>query len=149
MTRWREIVADLAIGGIAGVVVLGIGGRIAMRVIARAAGLTPGFSLGGSSEVLFAGAWRGVVGGLFFATLRRFGPENRFARVLLLGGLLFAFSLATLPASLRSLATELDVVPLALALFGGLFGLYGATVEWKRGPSARFTNDSKTTGGEA
>lgn len=150
MRRWHGTVADLAIGLVAGIVVLGIGGRIVMRIIAWNAGLPPGFSLGGSLEVLVAGGWRGLVGGLAFAALRRFGPRNACARGVLLGALLFAFSFATLSASLRSLASELDAVALALALFGGLFALYAAAVElaarrWHAAPPA---DHAKTLGGE-
>lgn len=145
MGRWREVVAGLAIGLGAGIVVLGIGGRIVMRVIAWDAGLPPSFSLGGSLEVLAAGAWRGLVGGLLFVALRRFGPANAYARGLLLGGLLFLFSVVILADSLRSLASELDAVPLALGLFGGLFALYAAAVELaaRRWRIVQPTNDSR------
>lgn len=129
MGRWRDVVAALAVGLGAGIVVLGVGGRIAMRAIAWGAGIPPGFSFGGSLEVLAAGGWRGLAGGLVFAALLRFGPPNATVRAILLGALLFALSVLTLTASLRSLASELGVVPLALALFGGLFALYAATVE--------------------
>lgn len=130
MKRWREIAVALVVGLAAGIVVLGVGGRLVMRVLAWAAGLRPEFSLGGSLEVLAAGAWRGALGGLLHVPVRRFVPERSYARGLVLGVMLFLFSIVTLPGSLRALASELGAVLLALGLFGVLFLVFGIAVEW-------------------
>lgn len=59
-TVGRAAVAGL----VSGVVILGLGGRLLMRLIAIATHGTGGFSWGGSLEVLAAGALFGTVGGL-------------------------------------------------------------------------------------
>lgn len=51
-------------GMLCGALVLGVGGRILMRLIAIATHGSPGFSFGGSLEVLAAGAFFGLLGGL-------------------------------------------------------------------------------------
>lgn len=76
MSRARNAAVPVLVGLAAGIVVLGIGGRIAMRVIALVTGQVPDFSLGGTLEVLVAGAWRGTLGGLIYLVLRRFFPPT-------------------------------------------------------------------------
>jgi hypothetical protein len=51
-------------GLVSGAIVLGVGGRVLMRIIAIALHGSGGFSLGGSLEVVAAGALFGTLGGL-------------------------------------------------------------------------------------
>jgi hypothetical protein len=66
----RTVVASSLWGIGIGAVVLGIGGRIAMRGIAVLSGAPPGFSLGGSGTVVLLGAACGLVGALILMILR-------------------------------------------------------------------------------
>ena len=58
-------------GALTGALVLGVGGRIVMRLAAFIGGRTPGFSWSGSVEVVAAGALYGAAGGLLWVALAR------------------------------------------------------------------------------
>ena len=62
----------LARGAVVGLVVLGVGGRLLMRVIAHMEGRTPVFTVPGSLTVVFAGTVAGSLAGLIYYVLRRF-----------------------------------------------------------------------------
>ena len=70
MTRSPWLVG-LLVGAVSGVIVLGIGGRIAMRGIALYNGRPTGFSWGGSLTVLVLGAACGAGGGILLVLMRR------------------------------------------------------------------------------
>lgn len=59
------------LGLLLGVVILGVGGRILMRIIALAAFGAGGFSVGGTIEVVLAGGLFGALAGLAFPLLPR------------------------------------------------------------------------------
>ncbi|MBC7834946.1 MAG: hypothetical protein H7Y88_07575 [Phycisphaerales bacterium] len=100
-----------------GLPILGIGGRIAMRVISHATNIAPGFSLGGTMTVVFMGAVSGAAGGLIYAVLARFLPNRLVVRAALFGIILVLLTLRGLsPASALSVSLFL---PLTL-LYGGL-----------------------------
>lgn len=67
-----ELRSDLIRGTLIGLVTLGIGGRLLMRVIAHMEGRVPGFTLGGSITVVFYGTVAGAFAGLIYYLLRRF-----------------------------------------------------------------------------
>lgn len=67
-----ELVKDLVRGGVFGAIILGIGGRLLMRVIAHMEGRVPVFTVPGSFTVLFMGAVAGLFAGLIYFLLRRF-----------------------------------------------------------------------------
>lgn len=93
----RGFAALTAAGAVAGVVVGGIGGRLAMLVLAR---LTPAatgrlsddgfvmgrFTVGGTLNLLLVGAALGVVGALFYALVRGLALGPRWFRLLSLAG---------------------------------------------------------------
>lgn len=58
-------------GALTGALVLGVGGRMVMRLAALIGGGAPGFSWGGSLEVVAAGALYGAAGGLVWVVLAR------------------------------------------------------------------------------
>lgn len=60
------------VGAGVGLLVLGIGGRMAMRGIAFLSGAPPSFSFGGSLRVVLLGTLAGLVGGLILLGLRTF-----------------------------------------------------------------------------
>ncbi|HEV2040009.1 MAG TPA: hypothetical protein VGT81_08190 [Casimicrobiaceae bacterium] len=59
-------------GTLVGLVVLGIGGRLLMRVIAHMEGRIPVFTSQGSVTVVFAGTVAGALAGLIYYLVRRF-----------------------------------------------------------------------------
>ena len=67
MVQWvpfgRPLACAVLAGLASGALVLGIGGRVLMRLLALATGRATGFSLGGSFEVVAAGALYGALGG--------------------------------------------------------------------------------------
>lgn len=97
-----------ALGLVIGTIVLGIGGRLAMRGIGLVQGRAPGFTIGGTTTVVFLGAVCGVIGSLIFAGTRALVPGNRIIR-----GMLFWLILVLI--TLRGLS-PLDVPKLAFFL---------------------------------
>jgi len=67
-----ELRSDLLRGALLGLLVLGIGGRLLMRVIAHMEGRVPAFTVPGSLTVVFAGTVAGAFAGLIYHLLRRF-----------------------------------------------------------------------------
>ena len=122
MTTWRveaPWLFALLLGAAVGFVVLGIGGRIAMRAIAIANGVPTGFSVGGTATVVLLGLASGIGGGLLYALLHRYVRQPRLAR-----SALFAVALVLL--TLRGLR---PIQPRALEWFMPLALGYGAIVD--------------------
>ncbi len=139
MTFARQAGWTAVAGLVAGIVVLGIGGRVAMRVIALAGGLPPQFDVAATLEVLAAGAWRGVVGAAIYVALARFLGPPRVWTGAATGLVLFAFAIATLRASIHEQIAALDVGTLAGGLFGAVFLAYGITVHYAAARLTRHT----------
>lgn len=121
--RWRILVepwlVGLLLGAGVGFVVLGVGGRVAMRAIALANNTPPGFSVGGTATVVFLGLASGVGGGLLYALLYRLMPRRRLLRSALFGAALVLLTLRGLR----------PIQPLALEWFMPLALAYGAIVD--------------------
>ena len=64
--------SDLIRGTLLGLVILGIGGRLVMRVVAHMEGRVPVFTPEGSAAVVFYGTVAGALSGLIYHLLRRF-----------------------------------------------------------------------------
>lgn len=122
----RDILAGLA----AGIVVLGIGGRLLMRGIAVATGTGTGFSWGGTFEVILFGAIVGLAAGLVYSLiLTRFIKKPVWRAVVL--GLGAYLVLAVLPYDVKMAITafpESVWFPITLS-FAVLFLLFGLGVE--------------------
>jgi hypothetical protein len=119
LARSRWVFGPLA--GIAlGLPILGVGGRVAMRMIAHATNVAPAFSLGGTMTVVLLGAVSGAAGGLIYATLGRLLPNRTVVRSVLFGVILVLLTLRGL-----SPATTLS-----LGLFLPLTLLYGALLDY-------------------
>jgi hypothetical protein len=103
-----------------GLPILGIGGRVAMRVIAHATNVAPGFSFGGTMTVVFLGAVSGAAGGLIYAVLARVLPNRRVVRAMV-------FGLVLILLTLRGLS---PATTLSLSLFMPLTLLYGAVMDY-------------------
>lgn len=119
----RHIGATLVTGIVAGGIVLGLGGRVAMRAIAIRNG-TPGIlTPSGTLTVILAGIASGLGGGVLYliasAVAQRTAPRHPWVRRVLFGILLALITLRGLH----------PVQPLSLALFGPLVLLYAAVIE--------------------
>ncbi len=113
------------LGVLAGLPILGIGGRLCMRAIAALTGAPTAFTLEGTLTVVAAGAGSGLVAGGLYAILARLLPRRRWHR-----DLVFVLLMAWLTA--RGLH---PVRPLPLALFGSLMALFVVAflAAWHRG----------------
>jgi hypothetical protein len=67
-----ELRSDLIRATLLGLIILGIGGRLLMRVIAHMEGRVPVFTPEGSIAVVFYGAVAGAFSGVIYHLLRRF-----------------------------------------------------------------------------
>lgn len=67
-----ELRSDLVRGTFLGLLILGIGGRLIMRVIAHMEGRVPVFTPEGTVAVVFYGTVAGAFSGLIYHLLRRF-----------------------------------------------------------------------------
>lgn len=109
-------VFDPLLGVALGLPILGIGGRIAMRVIAHATNAPPAFSFGGTMTIVGLGAVSGAAGGLIYALLARVMRDRATLR-----GVIFGIILVLL--TLRGAS---PFTALTLSLFLPLTLLYGA-----------------------
>jgi hypothetical protein len=121
---WRPFLRFTAIslltGAATGATLLGAGGRFAMYLFAVATDRASVFTVGGSLNVVFAGAIAGTVGGLLLALTRRFLPRLLLRRGLLFAALCYVIAIPGLrPPRL-----------LVFALFAPLFLAYGMLTVW-------------------
>ena len=128
----RDWLAGAVLGAVLGLLLLGVGGRFAMRVIALLAGQTPGFSLGGTAPVIFLGTVWGGVGALVFVGLR-FLTRRRVVRATLFWAFLVLMTLRGLrPIDVQRLAVFLPLV----LLYGVALQVLWCRVYWPRRSSA-------------
>ena len=92
MTRLRTLPLALALGTACGALMLGLGGRLVMRLFAVATGRGGAFSVRGTLTVVFAGAVAGLIGGALFWTVDRWLPRRPLLRGLAFGLLCFAIA---------------------------------------------------------
>lgn len=85
-----DLKSDLIRGTLLGLVILGIGSRLLMRVVAIMQGTTPGWTFGGTVTVVFLGTVSGFAAGLIYYLLRRFvgKPWLRTTAFLVICGLI-------------------------------------------------------------
>ncbi|MDH3785894.1 MAG: hypothetical protein OEV00_11275, partial [Acidobacteriota bacterium] len=81
------------VGGIAGIVVLGLVGRIATAVVAQAMGQPTNFTLSGLLEVTVVGAVVGALGGALFLFLRERLTFPGLMPAIVVGAVVFAASI--------------------------------------------------------
>jgi hypothetical protein len=118
---WR---AGLIVGAALGAMILGIGSRLGMRVIALAQDRAPSFSIDGSIAVTLLGAGAGAVVAVFFLLARTAFPTRRLGRV----SLFWALVALVVWRGLNPVST------LNVAVFAPLFLLHGGllTAYWCR-----------------
>lgn len=128
--RNRSGVARFVGIGIASGVVLGIGARLVMHLIARESGVAAGFSLGGTLEVILFGLIVGAPAAWAFLGL---APLTRIRRPfpgLVWGFVLFVgLALAPPPAARSALAGTPDTPWVTATLFCSLFLLWGVGLD--------------------
>jgi hypothetical protein len=119
----RSLVRDAILGTAIGLAVLGVGGRIVMRVIALRTGAAPSFTLGGTLSIVAAGAAAGAVGALLYAlartAARRLAGGHAAVRLLVFFVLLALVTLRGLHGS----------PPASAALFWPLVLVYGLALD--------------------
>ena len=121
LADWR---AGLMVGAALGAMILGVGGRLGMRVIAIAREQAPAFSVEGSIAVTLLGAGAGAVVAVFFLLARTAFPTRRLGRV----SLFWALLALVVWRGLNPVST------LNVAVFAPLFLLHGGllTAWWCR-----------------
>jgi hypothetical protein len=67
---WRLILGSALTGAVLGLPILGVGGRIIMRIIAHWEGRVPVLTFGGTLTIVFAGTMAGLAGGAAHGILR-------------------------------------------------------------------------------
>jgi hypothetical protein len=68
----RSILPSVVVGAVVGLIVLGVGGRILMRIIAHWEGRQPVLSPDGTLTVVTMGTIAGTAAGIIYGLLRRF-----------------------------------------------------------------------------
>lgn len=127
MQRCKEAVLALAAGAITGALVLGVGGRLLMAALVLAAGGRPGFSFGGSIEVVMVGTAYGAVGGLLLLPLRQAVGGNRRLAGPLLGLVLFGLGWLTSRVGRAAAAGPGGRLAIVIGLAALAFVAYGLT----------------------
>jgi hypothetical protein len=125
MTNAKIVFIGLASGLLTGVVILGVGGRIAMRVVALLARAEPGFSFGGTLEVLSFASLVGLASGPVFATMGKRSPGSELLKGAVFGALVF-FVVVLLPGEAKNAAFAFpELFPVTIAMFAALFIAFG------------------------
>lgn len=109
----KRLLRASAAGATAGLLLLGLGGRLLMRLTALIAGRAPGFSWGGSLEILAAGGLFGAAGGIGWLVLTRFVPGRITGPAL---GALTFMAIGLLSDAARGAAGGIAPGPRAVAL---------------------------------
>jgi hypothetical protein len=127
----HEATAGLLTGAAAGIV-LGIGARLAMRMVAIATHFHPSASVEGTLGIILLGIIIGAAAGLIFAPLRHYLPSSQWCgplygvAVMLL---LVPFLLPRLQDEVTLLTTPAQMA-VAIISFGLAFYLYGLALQW-------------------
>ncbi|HYU29279.1 MAG TPA: hypothetical protein VEK83_09645 [Gemmatimonadales bacterium] len=109
--NWRDWLRYSLIGAGVGAVVLGIGGRLAMRGIAVLSGAPPSFTFGGSLRVVLMGALSGLGGAWILKVLRFFLARRWLIQTLLFYAIIVLIMLRGLkPVDSQRLVLFLPVV---------------------------------------
>lgn len=127
----RLVGAWLICGLVAGLL-LGIGGRLAMRLIAIVERQPPELSLGGTIGVLITGLIIGLASAALFVPIRAYTPGTGVWKGGLFGLLVMLLLLPILPPPIKdeiASATEKGLLPVVLGIFGVLFLLDGMAVQ--------------------
>jgi hypothetical protein len=129
---FRQIISIGLRAGAAAGVVLGLGARLAMRVVAVISNRAPEISVEGTLGILMIGILIGLVSGLIFMALRRYIPGRGLVKGLVFGGLAFgalALMLRTLLREEIDPAIAAGSLLIVVGTFGIAFAAYGLVLE--------------------
>ena len=136
----KQAGVGLLSGLIAGLV-LGIGARFAMRIVALAAHRTTEFSLEGTLMIVLIGCILGLISGPGYVAARRYLPSGHTWSGPLYGVLVLLVLIPLMPPPIQQeINQSIDRLPLIIALFGIVFAGYGAVLQsvaaWMRSRTA-------------
>ncbi len=121
----RHALIGLFAGGVIGAVVLGVGGRLVMRVVVIMAGGSAGFSVGGTLEVVTFGVLVGAVAGVGYLALRHVIPGHPALKGLIFGVLVYG-ALLLIPFESKNAAAGFpDLLGAIVLMFGVLMVVFG------------------------
>lgn len=127
---FKRIFWGLTSGLLVGTLVIGVGGRIAMRGIAMMGGLKGGFSWGGTLEVVLLGLLIGTISGTIYGLLSNYLFANKW----LAGGtygLLVFIAIVILPIEGKGAAKGFPDLTLEVYLiFGALHLVFGVLLAY-------------------
>jgi hypothetical protein len=122
----RQMLFGLIAGIVSGVLFLGIGGRLAMRVLAVLAKKRLEFSVEGTMGILFISVVLGMIGGMLFSVLGRYLPGTKAANGGGFGLLVYIVLIPLMPVEIQREALALgDWLPFSIVIFGLLFLCFG------------------------
>jgi hypothetical protein len=130
MSKAKQLGMLAAAGLLAGLVFLGVGGRLAMRIIVLAHGDTPGFSISGTLQVLGVGAVIGGLGSVASLVLQRIWRRASWMRGVALGSAMFAVGTAIFVPTAAGIDANFFEGLFIAALFAAIFFGYGLTMEY-------------------
>lgn len=117
------------IGAFLGIAILGVASRLFMRLLAHYDGQAPGFSMGGTLEILLYGGMIGLGMGLLLAVAQWAGLVRFRLRGLGWGLLAYLATLITLPTHIgETAAPYADVMWMVHMGFGMIFLTFGLLV---------------------
>jgi hypothetical protein len=122
------MIRSLAVAMVAGAV-LGLASRVAMRLVAFKADVAPGFSLGGSIEVVLFGMLIGTPIALVVSACRRRFSLPAWTGVAVGLALFASFTVWQPPAARSALSTVPDAAFTTAACFAAAFVLYGVVLD--------------------
>ena len=126
--RFKRMIAGMLAGVVLGTLVLGLGGRLLMRIVALIGGVNPGASLGGTLEVLAFGSLTGTIAGILSTIIQGIFPKNPWLKGATIGLLLYGF-LLLIPFDSKLAAKGFpQLQSLIHVLFGSVCLVYGLLV---------------------
>lgn len=118
----KRVGVGLIIGALVGTLIIGLGGRLAMRVIALMGGLSGGFSWGGTIEVVLLGLIIGAISGGLYGLVRNYFFSNQWLAGALFG--LFVFlAILLLPIDGKGAAKGFPDLKIVVYLIFGVLHL--------------------------
>jgi hypothetical protein len=125
----KRLLGAAAAGLVCGILVLGLGGRVMMRIVALAGHRPVHFGAGATAGILLIGGVLGLIGGVGFALLQRALPGGAVVKGLLYGTLFFVVVVPLQPAPIQAEITELRAIwSIVIPLFWALFLAFGVGV---------------------
>ena len=121
----KKSAIGLGCGLIFGFLILGIGGRLLMRLIAMLAHVKPDLSFGGTLEVIAFGLLVGLPSGLIFVWIGRFIPGGHLLKGSIYGVLVFLVIVLLPGEAMKAALGFRELLPVTVAMFAALFTVFG------------------------